>query len=240
MKAAEISKMIDHSLLHPTMTDVDILNGCHLAMSLEVATVCVKPYAVALASSILKGSSTEVCSVIGFPHGNNKTSLKVVETVSAMEDGASEIDMVVNIGKVKGNDWAYISSEIRTLNEVVVSMNGILKVIFENDYLIDEEIIQLCEICSQVQVAFVKTSTGYGFVRQNNGFYQYQGATDAQLTLMRANCSGKVQIKAAGGIRTLDDVLRVRSLGVTRVGATATKSIMDEAKSRFDHQNTER
>ncbi len=149
-----------------------------------------------------------------------------------MQAGGSEIDMVVNIGKVLGGDWNYVSAEIRAINEAVVAHKAILKVIFENDYLQDTHIIHLCEICSEHHVAFVKTSSGYGFVKQSNGMYSYQGATDYHLHLMRQYSAPEVQIKAAGGIRTLDDLLRVRAMGVARVGATATAAILDEAKAR--------
>jgi deoxyribose-phosphate aldolase len=227
-----LAKMIDHSLLHPTLTDEAILSGCELARKYDVATACVKPYAIGLAKSILDGSDVGVCAVIAFPHGNSTTSIKVREATEAVADGASEIDMVVNIGKVLGGDWGYVSDEIKAVNETVVRDGAILKVIFENDYLGDAHIIRLCEICSEHAVAFVKTSTGYGFVKQPNGFYSYAGATDHALRLMRAHCAPGVQVKAAGGVRTLDDLLRVRGLGVTRIGATATKSILEEAKER--------
>jgi deoxyribose-phosphate aldolase len=227
-----IAKMLDHSLLHPTMTDTEIKAGCELSRKYAVATACVKPYSVAMAHDILAGSDVGVCSVIGFPHGNSKVSIKVAETEEALRDGATEIDMVINIGKALGGDWQYISEEIHTLNQVTVAGGNLIKVIFETDYLKDEHIIQLCKICSELNVAFVKTSTGYGFVRQPNGFYAYQGATDHNLALMRAQCVATVQLKAAGGVRTLDDLLRVRALGVTRIGATATEAIILEAKQR--------
>lgn len=229
---SDLAKMIDHSILHPTMTDEDLYQGCILSRQYMVATACVKPYAVKQASGLLSGSSVGVCSVIGFPHGNNSTRIKVLETQQAIEDGASEIDMVVNIGKVLGKAWDYVSLEIKEINDVCLSSKAILKVIFETDYLGDEEIVRLCEICSLHTVAFVKTSTGYGFVRQPNGFYTYLGATDHNLKLMRENCSLAVQVKASGGVRTLDDLLRVREIGVTRIGATATKAILEEAKIR--------
>jgi deoxyribose-phosphate aldolase len=224
--------MIDHSLLHPTMTDRDILDGCELARKYDVATVCVKPYAVGMSREALTGSGVEVCSVIGFPHGNSRTGVKVTETLQAVEDGASEIDTVINIGRALGGQWDYVSDEIETLNGVCTDHQALLKVILETDYLQDEHIIRLCEICSQHRVAFVKTSTGYGFVKQPNGSYSYAGATDHVLSLMRAHCAPEVQIKAAGRVRTLDDVLRVRALGATRIGATATKTILDDAKTR--------
>jgi deoxyribose-phosphate aldolase len=228
----DFAKMIDHSLLHPTMTDADIRKGCELARKYDVATACVKPYSIPLAREVLAGSHVAVCPVIGFPHGNSTTANKVREAEEAAQAGGSEIDMVINIGKALGGDWAYVADEIKAINTVVVENGAILKVIFENDYLRDEHIVQLCAICSEIGVAFVKTSTGYGFVKQPDGSYNYQGATVAHLKLMRQNCPPSVQIKAAGGVRTLDDLLLVRSLGVTRIGATATAAILEEAKKR--------
>jgi deoxyribose-phosphate aldolase len=228
----DLAKMIDHSLLHPTLTDEDIRQGCELARRYDVATACVKPYAIPLAKEILAGSGVGVCPVIGFPHGNSATPIKVREAEAAVRDGGSEIDMVINIGKALGEDWDYVSAEIRANNDAVVANGAILKVIFENDYLQERHIIKLCEICSEIGVAFVKTSSGYGFVKQENGMYSYKGATAAHLKLMRQHCAPSVQIKAAGGVRTLDDLLLVRSLGVTRIGATTTAAMLDEAKKR--------
>ncbi len=226
-----LARMIDHSLLHPTMTDAVIAEGCELALRYQVATACVKPYSIPLARSILAGSGVAVCAVIAFPHGNSIPEIKLAEAQHAVQAGASEIDMVVNIGKVLSADWEYVSIEIQAVNRAVVSGGGLLKVIFETDYLEDQHIIRLCQICSEHGVAFVKTSTGYGFVRQANGMYAYQGATDHNLRIMREHSAPGVQVKAAGGVRTLDDLLRVRALGVTRVGATATAAILDKAKA---------
>ena len=228
----DLAKMIDHSLLHPTMTDEDIRKGCKLARKYGVATVCVKPYSIPLVKEVLERSDVSVCAVIGFPHGNSTTAIKVNEAEAAAKDGAVEIDMVVNIGKVLGADWVYVADEIRAVQRAVVANGAILKVIFENDFLQAEHIIRLCGICSEAGVAFVKTSTGYGFVKQENGMYAYKGATLAHLKLMRAHCAPSVQIKAAGGVRTLDDLLLVRSIGVTRIGTTATEAILEEAKRR--------
>jgi deoxyribose-phosphate aldolase len=228
-----LAKMIDHSLLHPTMTDKVIASGCELARQYDVATACVKPYAIQLAKSILDGSDVWVCVVIAFPHGNSTTAIKVREAEEAVAAGAVEIDMVVNIGKVLGEGWDYVSGEIKAVNTAVTHAGAILKVIFENDYLEDAHIIRLCEICSEHAVAFVKTSTGYGFVKQPNGYYSYAGATDHALGLMRAHSAPGVQVKAAGGVRTLEDLLRVRALGVTRIGATATREILDAARQHF-------
>ncbi|KAL9574028.1 hypothetical protein ACKAV7_001804 [Fusarium commune] len=228
----QIAKMIDHSLLHPTMTDADILQGLAIAKKYGVATACIKPYAISMAKQELQGTDVLVCPVIGFPHGNSSTAVKVFEADVATAVGGNEIDMVINIGKALGGDWNYVADEIRQVNNVVVKRGAILKVIFENDYLDAEQIVRLCEICSDIGVAFVKTSTGYGFVKQDNGMYNYKGATIPHLKLMVEESGKNVQVKAAGGVRTLDDLLHVMSLGVTRIGATATVAIMEEAFKR--------
>ncbi|PCJ53124.1 MAG: deoxyribose-phosphate aldolase [Planctomycetota bacterium] len=225
----DLANMIDHSLLHPTMTDDDIKEGCLLAMKYNAASVCLKPYAIFMAKDILKDSDVMVGSVIGFPHGNNTVAIKVAETKQACEDGAVEIDMVVNIGKVKGGDFDFVAKEIKSINEATLAGGAILKVIFENDYLDENEISKLCAICSEIDVAFVKTSSGYGFVKQENGMYSYEGATAPHLKLMRKETKDSIEVKAAGGVRTLPDLLYVRSIGVTRIGATATAKILDDA-----------
>ena len=175
-------------------------------------------------------SDVKVCAVIGFPHGNSTTEVKVFEATEAAEAGGLEIDMVINIGKAVSSEWKYVADEVRAVYDAVTSKGAVLKVIFENDYLSTEQIVRLCGICSDIGVAFVKTSTGYGFVKQANGLYSYKGATLPHLHLMRKHSKDVVQIKAAGGIRTLDDLLRARALGVTRIGATATAEILNEAK----------
>ena len=232
-KVTELAKMIDHSLLHPTMTDQQLKQGCDIARQYNTASVCIKPYAVKQAAEWLEGSDVLVGTVIGFPHGNSATEIKVTETQKACDDGAVEVDMVVNIGKVLGGDWDFVQDEIAVVLKAAHNGGAILKVIFENDYLQDEHIITLCEICSAAGVDFVKTSTGYGFVKGDDGKYSYQGATHHHLKLMRQHAAPEVQVKAAGGVRTLDDLLAVRELGVTRVGATATVAILEEAKKRF-------
>lgn len=228
-----LAKMIDHSLLHPTMPDRELVDGCRLALRYDVASVCIKPYAVLQARDLLAGSDVLVGTVIGFPHGSSATAIKLVEAAQALADGAVELDMVVNVGKALSGDWAYVSQEIRLANELAISGGGLLKLIFENDFLPDDAKIRLCHLCNEHGVAFAKTSTGYGFVKQAGGAYNYAGATDHDLRLMRRECAPTVQIKAAGGVRTLDDLLRVHGLGVTRVGATATAAILDEAARRF-------
>lgn len=234
----ELAKMIDHSLLHPTMTDEDLRQGCELAKKYDVASVCIKPYAVKDAVSWLKGSDVMVGTVIGFPQGNSSVAIKVLETRQACQDGAVEIDMVVNIGKVLQKDWEYIKEEVKAVQDEVLKHGAVLKVIFENDYLPEDEYkIKLCEICSEIGVAFVKTSTGYGFVKGADGKYSYEGATDHDLKLMRKYSAANVQVKAAGGVRTLDDLLKVKTMGVTRVGATATVVMLEEAKRRLGLEN---
>ncbi len=231
---ADIAAMIDHSLLHPTMTDTELRAGCELAKKYQTASVCIKPYAVKLAAELLEGSGVLVGTVIGFPHGNSAVAVKVFETEQACLDGAVEIDMVVNIGKVLGEDWDYVRDEIRAIHEACVKHGAILKVIFENDYLPQDKYkIRLCEICSEVGAEYVKTSSGYGFVKGPDGKYSYDGATDYDLKLMRKHSAPEVAVKAAGGLRTLDDILRARELGVTRVGASATETILLEAQKRL-------
>lgn len=228
----EISKMIDHSLLHPTYTDEFMRSECVFAREANVASVCIKPYAISLAKEILKDSSTKVGTVVGFPHGNSSIAIKIKEAELACKNGAEEIDFVVNIGKVLSEDWNFISEEIKQINEKVVSLDAISKVIFENDFYDKDELkINLCKICNEYNVAFVKTSTGYGFKKTSNGFYTYNGATDHDLRLMRKYCKSTIEVKAAGGIRKLKDIIRVKELGVTRVGATTTRSILKEALS---------
>lgn len=230
----ELAKMIDHSLLQPTMTDTDLEAGCALARQYATATVCIKPYYVQRAKELLDGSGVGVCTVVGFPHGSSTIAMKVTETRQACKDGATEIDMVVNVGKVLSEDWRYIKKEIYAILKESHKHGAILKVIFENDFLPkDKYKVKLCKICSTLGVEFVKTSTGYGYSKQADGSYNYKGATEADLKLMRKYCAPEVQVKAAGGIRTLDDLLKVKELGVTRIGATATVAILEEAKKRL-------
>ncbi|MDQ1089529.1 deoxyribose-phosphate aldolase [Siphonobacter sp. SORGH_AS_1065] len=224
-----VSKMIDHALLHPTLTDAELEAGCRLAIQYDVASVCIKPYAVKKAAEWLSGSSVLVCTVIGFPHGSPSTQVKVAETIQACEEGATEIDMVVNIGKVLSEDWAYIKSEIQAIQDVCVIHGAILKVIFENDFLPrDSYKIKLCEICTEVGVAFVKTSTGFGYVKNSTGAFESQGATEHDLRLMLDHIGPTVAVKASGGIRTLEQVLKLKAMGVQRIGTSSTESILNE------------
>ena len=229
----ELAGMIDHSLLHPTLTDQELRDGCELAKEYKVASVCIKPYAVKMAADILKGSGVRTGCVIGFPHGNSATEVKRFETEVACNDGAEEIDMVVNLGKALGGDWDYVEQDVKAVVDEAHGHGAIVKVIFENDFLPDDETkVMLCKICERAGADFVKTSTGYGFVKGPDGKYSYQGATEHDLQLMRANCSDTVQVKAAGGVRTLNALIRVRDLGAVRCGASATKAILDKYRER--------
>jgi deoxyribose-phosphate aldolase len=230
----ELAKMIDHSILHPTMTDNDLINECRVAARYEVASVCVKPYMVKMASQLLKDTGVLTGSVIGFPAGNSTIGVKVFETEAACSDGAVEIDMVINIGKALSGDWDYVDREIREITAACHANEAIVKVIFETDYLTrDEDKIMLCKICTDAGADYVKTSSGFGFVKGKDGKYSYTGATIDDLRLMREHSGPAVKIKAAGGVRTLDQLLAVREAGCSRSGATATAAIMEDAKKRY-------
>ena len=231
---SQLAKMIDHSILHPTLTDEDLLRECGVAIKYNVASVCVKPYAVKQAAEILNGSEVLVGCVIGFPAGNSSIAVKVFEAEQACKDGAVEIDMVINIGKALQGDWNYITEEIKAVTDVCHAHNAIVKVIFETDYMTHEsDIVKLCRICTEVGADYVKTSTGFGFVKQANGDYNYKGATIQVLELMKKNIGPNVKLKAAGGVRTLDQLLAVQAAGCSRSGATATSVILEEAMIRF-------
>ena len=233
-KVKEIAKMIDHSILHPTFTDDDLRRECETAVKYDVASVCVKPYAVGMAAELLKGSDVLVGAVIGFPAGNSAVEVKVFETETACRDGAKEIDMVINIGKALQGDWDYIKREVSAVVDASHKFGAITKVIFETDYITkDEQKIKLCEICSEAGADYVKTSTGYGFVKGADGKYSYTGATAHDIELMQKHCPPHVKIKAAGGVRTLSDLLKLKELGISRCGATATAAMLDEAKRIF-------
>lgn len=237
---AELAGMIDHSLLQPSMTDAEAEAGCILAAQYGVASVCVKPYFVPRAVELLKDTAVIVGCVIGFPAGNSSTEVKRYETEQACNDGAKEIDMVINIGKALAGDWEYVEREIKIIAGETHSHGAKLKVIFENDYLPDDATkIKLCEICGRVGADWVKTSTGYGFSKQADGSYNYKGATAPDLRLMRQHSPAHVQVKAAGGVRDLDGLIMVRDLGCSRLGASATKAILDEYRRREAAGETE-
>jgi deoxyribose-phosphate aldolase len=218
-----IAKMIDHSLLNPTLSDRDLEAGCQLALDYDVASVCIMPYYLKRCAEMLSGSTVMASTTIGFPHGGHTTAIKVAEAKQALCDGGQELDMVVNISKVLSGDWDYVRSDMAAVIDVTHTQGQKVKVIFENCYLSDEQKIKLCEISSALGADWVKTSTGYGT----------GGATMDDLRLMREHSPEEVQVKAAGGVRDLDKLLEVRALGVTRVGASRTADILDECRRRL-------
>ena len=233
-RVERIMKMVDHSLLSPALTDQQLIEGCVIAEKYHVASVCVKPYHVKQAAICLEKSDVLVGGVIGFPHGNSTIEIKTDETAQIISDGAVEVDMVVNIGKVLSEDWAYVTEEILSLRKMTKGHNAILKVIFENDLLPEDWFkVKLCEICSNVGVDFVKTSTGYNYVKEPDGRYNYQGATMHDLALMLKHTSKDVQVKAAGHSGAFDIVLKLQEMGVTRTGTGQTAQLYKEAVAYF-------
>jgi deoxyribose-phosphate aldolase len=220
---ADVAKMIDHSLLRPALVAEELEAGCRLAREYDVASVCILPYALKGAAELLAGSTVVPSTTIGFPHGAHATRVKAFEAERALDDGGRELDMVVNISKVRSGAWGYVRDDVRAVLEPTHARGAKLKVIFENCYLDDAQKIRLCEICGELGADWVKTSTGFGT----------GGATDEDLILMRKHAPAHVQVKAAGGVRDLDRLLRVRELGCTRSGATATKEMLDEARRRL-------
>ena len=218
----QLAKVIDHSLLRPELTEADMIAGCELAARYHTATVCVKPCHVKLAKSVLKDSDVLVSTVIGFPHGSNLTAIKVAEAEQAMDDGAVELDMVLNIGQLRSGKLDDVHADIQAVCQAAHARGAKVKVILENAYLTDDQKITACKLCESAGADWVKTSTGFA----------PSGATLDDLRLMRATVSEKVQVKAAGGVRTLPALLDVIDAGVTRCGATATAAILDEFKAR--------
>jgi deoxyribose-phosphate aldolase len=212
--------MIDHSLLNPVLSDKDLEKGIKLALDYDVASVCILPYYLKRCAQLLKGSDVRASTTVGFPHGGNTAEIKLEEARRALGDGGEELDMVVNISKVLSNDWDYVKNDIKAVIDVTHKAKQKVKVIFENCYLNNEQKIMLCKICGELNADWVKTSTGYGT----------GGATMEDLKLMRENTPAHVQVKAAGGVRDFDTLLKVRGIGVTRVGASKTAEILEEAK----------
>ncbi len=218
----DVAKVIDHSLLRPELDDAFVRAGCELAAAYDVASVCCRPAVVVRAADILRGTDVKVGTTIGFPHGNHVTAIKVAEAHQALADGAQELDMVLLIGALRSGRDAEVQADIAAVVEVAHAAGAIVKVIFENAYLTDDEKVRACHLTEAAGGDFVKTSTGFA----------PSGATLEDLRLMRANTSPNVQVKAAGGVRTLDALLEVMAVGVTRCGATATAAMLDDFKSR--------
>lgn len=223
LTSAQLAKVIDHSLLRPELTDQDVIDGCQLAARYHTATVCVKPCHVKLAFSLLKATDVNVSSVIGFPHGGHLTPVKVLEAQAAMDDSAVELDMVINIGALRSNQMEYVREDIQSVCDAAHARGAKVKVILENAYLNDAQKILGCQLSEQAGADWVKTSTGFA----------PGGATLEDIRLMRRHLSPHVQLKAAGGVRTMDALLAVIDAGCTRCGATATASILDEFETRL-------
>jgi deoxyribose-phosphate aldolase len=221
---AQIAKMIDHSLLNPTLTVAELEHGLQVALDYDVASVCIMPYYLKRCAEVLAGSTVKASTTIGFPHGGHTTAVKLAEAERALADGGEELDMVVNISRVLSGDWDDVREDIRAMIDVAHAAGQKIKVIFENCYLDNAQKIKLCEICGELGADWVKTSTGYGT----------GGATDADLGLLRKHSPVHVQVKAAGGVRTLDRLLEVRALGVTRVGASRTTTILNACRRRLE------
>jgi deoxyribose-phosphate aldolase len=219
----QISKMIDHSLLNPVLTTAELEAGCKLAAEFNTASVCILPYSTVRCHELLAGTTVYTSTTIGFPHGGHRTNVKLFEAEQALKDGAQELDAVINISKAKSGDWDYIEEELRSLTNLTHAAGARIKVIFENFYLVDDEKIRLCRMCGEIGADWVKTSTGYA-----GG-----GATIEDLVLMRKHAPRHVQVKAAGGVRDLDTLLKVRSLGVTRAGSTRTAQQLNDCKVRL-------
>ncbi|MBN2548303.1 MAG: deoxyribose-phosphate aldolase [Anaerolineales bacterium] len=219
----QLAKTIDHSLLKPEMTEAEVIAGCEIARRYHVASVCVKPCHVRLAVRLLEGSDVAVGSVVGFPHGSQTSEVKVSEARQALADGATELDMVMNIGELRSGHMEYVRDEIRAVVETAAGQ-AIVKVILENAYLTDEQKVIACKLCEEAGADFVKTSTGYAPT----------GATVQDIQLMRKSVGPQVQVKAAHGVRTLEAVLAMIDAGATRIGATATAVILDDFKKQRD------
>lgn len=219
----QISQLIDHSLLRPELTTADVRNGLETAISYQVKTVCVRPSDLELAVSQLKDSPVLPTSVVSFPHGADTTGQKVSQTKQLIDIGARELDIVLNINRLISGDLEYVENELQTLTNIAHEKQVLVKIIFENCYLNEQQKIAACRICSNVGVDFVKTSTGFG-----SG-----GAEDQDLILMREHSAPQIGLKAAGGIRSLKRLYEVKQLGCSRVGCTATASILDELKSNL-------
>ncbi|HEX5824417.1 MAG TPA: deoxyribose-phosphate aldolase [Candidatus Limnocylindrales bacterium] len=218
----QIAKAIDHSLLRPELDDAFVEAGCRLAAEYDVASVCVRPVDVRRAVAILAGTDVKVGTVIGFPHGSSTTATKVHEAHRALDDGAVELDMVIDIGALRSGRDVDVQADIAAVVEAAHAGGAIVKVILENAYLSDDEKVRGSRLTEAADAEFVKTSTGFA----------PGGATHEDLALMRRTVSPHIQVKAAGGVRTLDALIDVMNLGVTRVGATATKTIIDDFRAR--------
>ena len=217
------ARLIDHSLVKPELTDDQVVQGLELAKRYGVACVSVRPCDIDLAARTLQGSTVKAGSVSGFPHGSQNTATKLYETRDLLRRGAREIDMVIAISKLLSREFQHVQMELLQMSEICHKEGALLKVILENAYLTDELKIIACRCCERAEVDFVKTSTGFAPT----------GYTVEDVKLMRKHLPEEIGIKAAGGLRTVDQVLEVYELGCTRVGATSTAALLDEWTTRL-------
>lgn len=223
MRYEDLAKMIDHSILQPNSTRDDFEVGCRLALAYDVASVCIVPHYLKRCAAILHGSTVKASTVIGFPHGGHQTAIKAAEAKQAIIDGGEELDMVVNISRVLSGDWSYVRDDIAAVIDTAHAAGAKVKVIFENCYLKDDHKIRLCELCGELSADWVKTSTGYGS----------SGATPEDVTLMRKHSPTRVQVKAAGGVRDVDALIKMREIGASRCGTSKTRDLLDDFRKRL-------
>ena len=230
MNAFEIAQTIDHAVLYPTAGTEDLEHAVRMVEEWQVFSLCVKPCHTGLASKLLNGTDVKVSTVLSFPHGNTSIPMKKHEALEILNEGADEIDMVINQAEAKRQNWSYLRDEIGTINKICVDQGALLKVIFENDFISNDEVkVGLCKICTELKVGFVKTSTGFGYTKQENGDYNYKGATVSDIQLMLDHTSPPVRVKASGGIRDLETAMMYLNMGVSRLGTSSTIKILAEA-----------
>ncbi len=229
----DIAHSIDHVLLHPSLTDEELIKGCAFAVECNCASACVKPGFAAFAVKLMRGTGIAVGTTVGFPHGSAIAAVKRFEAERAIEAGVDEIAMAIDTGKARSGEWGEIRDGIAAVAEAAAAGGALLKVIFEIDFLPDFRIEELCRVCNEVKPAFLVTSTGFGFSRVDSGDYNYRGATVEHLALMRRTALPEIAVEASGGLRTLDDLLTARRAGAVRIATTATREILDEAARRL-------
>lgn len=218
----QVAKTIDHSILKPDFTYADVEAGAALALKFNTASYCIRPMDVAAAAKALAGSTVNVCTVIGFPHGSTTSATKVFETNDAIANGANEIDMVLNVSALLSGDFDYVEKDIRGVVEAAHSKGASVKVIFETAFLNDEQIIKACELTESAGADYVKTSTGFAS----------EGATTHNVALMKKTVGDRLKVKSSGGVRTLDQLIDYMDLGVTRSGCSATAQVLEEFVSK--------
>ena len=218
----QVAKTIDHSILKPDFTYSDVEAGAALALKFNTASYCIRPMDVAAAAKALAGSTVNVCTVIGFPHGSTTSATKVFETNDAIANGATEIDMVLNVSALLSGDYDYVEKDIRGVVEAAHSKGASVKVIFETAFLNDEQIIKACELTESAGADYVKTSTGFAS----------EGATTHNVALMKKTVGDRLNVKSSGGVRTLDQLIDYMDLGVTRSGCSATAQVLEEFVSK--------